>query len=77
MKLFNLVNNVPSTDIGVAKAYRVKCACPVECEHYSMGSLFHWDSINTMNASYELNDFNDPSFEGTTLISFSLSRIKI
>jgi hypothetical protein len=67
----------------------VKCACPVECEHYSigtcpvecenysMGSLFHWDSINTMNASYEFNDFNDPSLDGTTHISFSLSRIKI
>jgi hypothetical protein len=67
--------------IGVAKAYGVKCACPVECENYSigtcpvecenysMGSLFHWDSINTMNVSYELNDLNVPNGHNGQLVS--------
>ena len=42
--------------------YGVKCACPVECEHYSigtcplecknyyMGSPFHWDPSNPSNS---------------------------
>jgi hypothetical protein len=44
----------------------VKCACPVECEHYSIGtcpvewgnyykgSLFHWDP---MNSNFKWNPF--------------------
>jgi hypothetical protein len=47
--------------------YGVKCACPVECEHYSigtclvecenyyMGSLFHWDSTNSINPTNPIN----------------------
>jgi hypothetical protein len=29
--------------------------CPVECENYSMGSLFHWDQIDHRNPTNSIN----------------------
>jgi hypothetical protein len=36
--------------------------CPVECENYSMGSLFHWDQINP-------DDLNVPNGHNGQLVS--------
>ena len=34
----------------------MKCARPVECENYSMGSLFHRDQTNETNETDEINE---------------------
>jgi len=37
----------------------MKCARPVECENYSMGSLFHWDQTNEINETNETDEINE------------------